>query len=330
MSSLDNGIGRLARLFHWQTPQDHSVLALNFDEINASLYFWKRLPRYTFPDVLSPVSFSLLVVFQAVLYLVFLGALLDLLNAPTLTTVAKVAGFGVALQFLYAVFYTLIGDAYHRLETPIRSLIYRSLRTTLFLLPFSFIPEWLIGCMLWMFVPLRLNWTTYFYDQAYNIGPSIRYGVAFIGAAPGSVAENFTKLTIMATDHRTRYFDITTDTSRRFMLVIGLCMLYFLITNFTGPMVFQNISLFGFVIDGRMLGQGYIFIIPFMMFAYFSFNAVCSVCALSFCIDHKFKRPEPELPAATGVEWLSFVPHAIFGFVFYALIVWVVIGKWFR
>jgi len=329
-STIDTGIGRLARLFHWEAPRDDSFLTLNFDESNASTYFWKRLPQYTFPEVLAPVSFALLVLFQAILYLLFFGALLDLHNMPSRATFAKVVGFGVALQFLYGVFYTLIADAYHRNETSLLSLLYRSLRTTLFLLPFSFIPEWLVGCMLWMFVPMRLNWTTYFYDQAYNIGPSIRYGMAYLGAAPGSVADNFTKLTVMATDHRTRYFDITTDTSRRFLLVIAAALLYIFVESFTGPIVFQNIRFFGLELDGATMGRSYIFIIPFLLFAFFSLNAACSVFALSFCVEHGLKRPEEELPVATGREWVGFIPHSLFGFVFYAFIVWAALGSWLR
>lgn len=319
--SANASFARLARLYHWDHQKHNDLLAINFDPSQASLYFWSRLPGILHPQVFSAACFTLLILVQTALYLLWTKGLFDLMDGASWAAAARMAKYCVVLQFAYAVFFTLLAEFYQTDSSPLISIIGRIARTTFLLLPFSFIPEWIIGCILWMFVPIKLSGAVRFFEHSIHIGPAIRYSLAYVGAAPGSMAENLSRISIIATDHRTRFFDITVDTSRRIMFAIGVVVCAWIACAFADLFKEPTLTLWG-----RVLPIDYFRIYVFAAvlaaaMSYFALNAIGSIFALDFLAAKNPTTVESALPDSSGHEWLHFVPHAIYGFMSYALLV---------
>jgi len=319
--SANSSFARLARLHHWDHQKHSDTWAVNFDPTQASLYFWSRLPSFMHPQVFGALCFTTLVVIQTALYLLWAKGFFDLMDHPTWEGSGRMLKYCIVLQLSYAMFFTVLSEGYQQRASSLKSVIARILRTTLLLLPFSFIPEWVIGCILWMFVPLKLSGAVRFFEHSLHIGPAIRYSLAYLGAAPGTLSENLSRISVIATDHRTRFFDITVDTSRRIMFAIGLVGCAWIACAKGGLFSVATVALWGRVVPIDLF-RIYAFVgVLAAAMSYFALNAVGSIFALDFLATRNPKSTESALPASSGHEWLYFIPHAIYGFLAYALMI---------
>lgn len=312
--SLKSSLLRLAGLYYWEPPdREESFLLINFDAEKASTYHWQELPEKSQPPMVKfGLGLMVMLLSMVILYQLFFYTLLAFVKQGDLGALLLA---GALLQLGYAISYTAIADYYLGQDTGFLSTCYRIIRTSLVLLPFSLIPEWMIGCLLWPFVPLRLRGETHFYDHGFTIGPMVKYSLAFISTSPGSLKNNLSRMATLATSHRTRYFDVTTDTGRRILLTICVFMAASLVAMyqpFPLPEI-KEIAVWGVPFFGRhtclVITAGFISV----LFTYFSLNGVASI----FTINHFAmcqKEPEdPPLQKAKGTEFAYFIPHVMFG-----------------
>lgn len=320
--SLESALARLASLNHWPLARVN-LLDVDFDPRNFSPLFWRRLP-YAHQNSEAGLPGQVVFALGQMLLFFLLGTafILMLNNGGGWKRLGLVVAAGLLIQFGYALAYVLHAD-YYRRNTAQQSLIFRVVRTTLLLSPFAIALNMMVGCMVWMFIPLRMAGTQFFYDCSCYIGPTAKYGLAFSGSRSGSLGDNFDRLSILATRYRTRFFDITADAARIEMIGIGLC----LAVIFSFALINEHfLNLPKIYIFGMDFGAGQLFInLVFSLlgglYAFTGFNVLISLYTLEYLFEKDALESEPALPAATGNEWKQFVPHALFGVFYFSLFV---------
>lgn len=176
---------RLSSLANYSVPKHSGLIDLEFDS-------FRSIRTAIGPAFADPLILVLSVV-QWGAYAAFFWIALTSIQVGCATPGAflvKLLPWALGLQIIWGVKAVLLLDKAQSLRYGMLSAIYRSVRTGILTLPFSFLPAWVIGCLAWPFVPIALHGSGRFYDQALVVGQYVQNSLWYIGGKHGSLGEN--------------------------------------------------------------------------------------------------------------------------------------------
>ena len=199
-------------------------------------------------------------------------------------------------------------------DRPSGNYLIRVLRSTFLTLPFSYIPSWIIGCLCWPFIPIRLYGSAKFYDHSIVIGHFVQASLLYVGGRNDSFANNLEAFCGIANTSRSRYWDIFEESAAfdiSLMLLLALpCWLGYMFIDLDLERI------------GRLAGVGVsqdgFWLFVFVVLSCLVFNiihtvAIAAVSILDFSRTTRQVMTQEELPPARAFEWAKFVPHMAIG-----------------
>lgn len=320
MKNSTSPLRRVASLANWVLPRHSGLFDLEFDPYPSL--------RMAFAPAMVDIYSIVVSVAQVIAYGYFFYSLLSLPEAicagigPALLSVLPAM---LAVQFLWAMKAVYFFDKASEDAGGFFFGLYRIIRTTLLLLPFSFAPSWVIGCLAWPFLRIRASGGFHFYDQSLLIGQYVQNSLWFVGANCGSLRENFHTFSRLTVENRSRYWDAASEAMVANLVMMILWGIAFLLIYFLGFNDGGSVSVMGRIIPNMTaIAAIYLTIVGACM----SVTNSCAMAAISileFRRQTHQARSEDALPLDDRQQWRSFIPHALAGVVVYGVLLRVVL-----
>lgn len=259
----------------------------------------------------------LLSILHMVSYVYFLYSVFGLasLECVTLTTFfAKTLPGAVLIQFFWSAKSTYLLDKAVLDDKPTGNYVARLLRSTVLTLPFSYIPSWIIGCLCWPLIPIRLYGSAKFYDHSIVIGHYVQASLLYVGGRNDSFSNNLDAFCDIANTSRSRYWDIFEESAAfdiSLMLLLTLpCWLGYKFIDLDLERIEQFVGI-GVTQDGFWL-------FLFIVLSCLAFNiihtvAITAVSILEFSRTTRQVAIQEELPPASPFRWATYIPHMAIG-----------------
>ncbi len=300
---------RLSSVSNFDVPKHSGLFDLHFD------------PYQSIRSALAPAFSDLIVILLSILhmasYAYFIHSVFGLssVECVTITTfIEKTLPGAILIQLCWSAKSIYLLDKADLDERRSSNYLWRLLRSTILTLPFSYIPSWIIGCMCWPFIPIRLYGDSKFYDHSIVIGHYVQLSLLYMGARNDSFSNNTSAFCDIANTSRSRYWDIFEEAAQIDILTM---------------LAFAGLSLVGYFVlaldldtIGRVAGMGvseegfWLFIV--VLLSCFVTNivhtsAIAATSILEFSRATRQVTLEDELPAATPFQWAKFLPHMTVG-----------------
>lgn len=300
---------RLSSVGNFDVPKHSGLGNLVFD------------PYQSIRTAFLPAYSDGIVVFLSVLhmasYVYFLYSVFGLasLECVTFTTFfAKTLPGAVLIQFFWASKSTYLLDKALLDDRPTGNYLTRLLRSTVLTLPFSYIPSWIIGCLCWPLIPIRLYGSARFYDHSIVIGHYVQTSLLYVGGRSDSFSNNLDAFCDIANTSRSRYWDIFEESAAfdiSLTLLLALpCWLGYQFIELDLEAIQQFVGI-GVTQDGFWL-------FVFIALCCLAFNiihtvAIAAVSILEFSRTTRQVAIQQELPPARAFEWATYIPHMAVG-----------------
>ena len=315
MKNNTSPLRRVASLANWVLPRHTGLFDLEFD------------PYPSLRNAFAPAMMDVYSIFVTMAQVVGYGYFfLSILSVPS--AICKGIGAAllsvlpaiVAVQFLWGMKAVYFFDKASEDTGGFFWGLYRILRTTLLLLPFSCAPSWVIGCVAWPFLRIRASGGFHFYDQSLMIGQYVQNSLWFIGASSGSLRDNIYRFSKLTVENRSRYWDAASEAMVANVVMMTLwgivfCGIYFLWFNDGGTLRIMGRA----VPSVTAIAVAYLTVVGFFM-AITNSCAMAAISILDFCRKTRQARSEKELPFDERQQWRSFIPHALVGIVVYGVL----------
>lgn len=314
---------RLSSVGNYQVPQHSGFGAPEFDpyqSIRSAL-----VPAFSDPIVI------LLSVLHMVSYVYFIRSIFGLASVDCVTVesfFAHTLPGAVLIQLLWSVKAIYLLDKAAVDDSLSGNYLVRLLRSTIFTLPFSYIPSWIIGCLCWPFIPIRLYGGAKFYDQSLVIGHYVQLSLLYVGGRNDALSSNLDAFCDIANTSRSRYWDIFGETSAldislMFLLALPCWLGYkFVALDLQG---IERVVGIGVSQDGFWL---FLYVVlTCMVFNVIHTVAIAAASILEFSRTTRQVSLEKELPPARAFEWARYIPHLGIGAFVLALMVFLLVPQ---
>ncbi len=316
-----SSLRRLSGMANWVLPKHSGLFDLEFDR-HQSL-------RAAFGPAMTDPFVLVVSLLQFIAYAYYFGTLLlfpDNVCYALLPTLLHSLSAAVAIQLLWAVKAVYLYEKAAAIGSSVTHLLVRILRTTVFTLPFSFIPAWVIGCLAWPFLRINAISGFRFYDQSLLIGQYVQNSLWYIGASQGGVRENLQDFGDITISSRSRYWDASSEVM--VLNVVGMVVLgcVFAMGYILGIVGAGSVDVLGRTMPGMVaVLLAYLTTVGILL----TVTNTCGIAALSileFSRNTRVATLETELPEDQQKKWIRFLPHALVGCVAYAGLLFVFAG----
>lgn len=300
---------RLSSVSNFNVPKHSGLFDLHFD------------PYQSIKSALAPAFSDLVVVLLSFLhiasYAYFIRSVFGLSSLECVNIVnffEKTLPGAILIQVLWSAKSIYLLDKAVLDEHQPGNYLVRLFRSTLLTLPFSYIPSWIIGCVCWPFIPIRLYGDGKFYDHSIVIGHYVQLSLLYVGARNDSISNNMSAFCDIANTSRSRYWDIFEEAAQINILLMlaiaGLCGLgyYILPLNLDS---LERIADMGVSADGFWL---FVFVLlSCLVINIVHTAAIAATSILEFSRTTRQVLLEEELPVARTFQWAKFLPHMSIG-----------------
>lgn len=313
---------RLSSMANWRLPSDGDWSDIEFDPYPSLATALPLTWADFFILCLTPVHIAAYAWFGASLLVPP-----RTLCANPLPALLPIIVSGWAIQLVWAAKAVYLMDKAAPKAAGFFSFLWRGLRTSLLGLPFSFLPAWVIGCLVWPFLRIDLRGGTHFYDFSLLIGQYAQNSVWYVGARQGSVAQNFEAFALITTRNRSRYWDTAAEQGQTNALLGGLVYVAFGILAAASSLLphasvalgpFRNLEplLAGALVAGIVFG---------CICMVVNTAGLGALSLLEYAKHEEVAADEAPLPVDARSRWLLYLPHAIAGVTVYGALLAVLV-----